>query len=71
MPTLRAVAIVTGFVIFTLPLMLLQWLLLKLNPSWARSFPNWYHRRLAQLFGLHLKIIGTPVKGEGVPMPGE
>jgi 1-acyl-sn-glycerol-3-phosphate acyltransferase len=66
MPTLRAAAIVAAFVIFTLPLMPVQWLLLKLDSPFARTFPNWYHRRLAQLFGLHLKVTGTPVTGEGV-----
>jgi 1-acyl-sn-glycerol-3-phosphate acyltransferase len=66
MPTLRAAVIVTAFVLFTLPLMPLQWLLVKLGSPWAGTFPNWYHRRLAQLFGVRLTIKGTPVRGEGV-----
>src|SRR6201992_1780107 len=66
MPTLRAAGIAVAFVIFTLPLMAWQWLLLKLGSPWPKSFPNWYHRRLAQLFGLHIRIAGTPVRGEGV-----
>jgi 1-acyl-sn-glycerol-3-phosphate acyltransferase len=58
--------IAAAFLLFTLPLMPFQWLLLKLNPSRARTFPNWYHRRVAGLFGIRLTIKGTPVRGEGV-----
>ena len=43
-----------------------QWLLLKLGSRWARRFPNWYHRRVAALFGLRIRVVGQPVTGEGV-----
>ena len=66
MARLRAAFIVAAFILFTLPLMPLQWLLLKLRRPAARSFPNWYHRRVAWLFGIHIRIIGRPVTGEGV-----
>jgi lyso-ornithine lipid O-acyltransferase len=68
MPTLRAGVLAAAFLLFTLPLMPFQWLLLKLKSPWARTFPNWYHRRLASLFGIRLTIKGTPVRGEGVLM---
>src|SRR5271154_5884829 len=66
MPTLRAAAILAIFFTITPPLMLYQWLLLKLGLRAAVTFPNAYHRFLAGLFGLHLKVSGTPVEGEGV-----
>jgi 1-acyl-sn-glycerol-3-phosphate acyltransferase len=66
MPTLRAVFIATAFVLFTLPLMPCQWLLLRLKLRAARTFPCWYHRQVARLFGLRLKVAGEPVRGEGV-----
>jgi 1-acyl-sn-glycerol-3-phosphate acyltransferase len=66
MPTLRAVFIVAAFVAVTLPLMVWQWLLLKLDLPAARTFPNRYHRMLARLFGLNVRVAGTPVRGEGV-----
>ena len=66
MAQLRAAFIVAAFVIFTLPLMPLQWLLLKLHSRAARNFPNWYHRQVARLFGIHIRVIGQPVTGEGV-----
>lgn len=66
MPTLRAVFIAMAFILFTLPLMPCQWLLLKLNLRGAKTFPYWYHRQVARLFGLRLKVAGLPVRGEGV-----
>jgi 1-acyl-sn-glycerol-3-phosphate acyltransferase len=68
MARLRAAFIVAAFILFTLPLMPLQWLLLKLHSRAARTFPNWYHRHVARLFGIHIRIIGQPVTGEGVLM---
>jgi 1-acyl-sn-glycerol-3-phosphate acyltransferase len=47
-----------------------QWLLLKLRSPAARTFPNWYHRRVAALFGIHITVIGKPVTGEGVLLVG-
>jgi 1-acyl-sn-glycerol-3-phosphate acyltransferase len=70
MARLRAAFIVAGFIAFTLPLMPVQWLLLKLSRRAARHFPNWYHRQVARLFGIHIRIVGRPVKGEGVLMVG-
>lgn len=63
---LRAGAIIAAFLILTLPCMLWQWLLLRLAPQAARRFPHAYHRMVASLFGLRLKVIGQPVTGEGV-----
>ena len=68
MARLRAAFIIAAFILFTLPLMPLQWLLLKLRSPAARTFPNWYHRRVAALFGIQIKVIGAPVTGEGALM---
>ncbi len=66
MDRLRAAAIVAVFLVFTLLCMPIQWLLLKLGSRRARLFPNWYHRRVAGLFGLGIRVVGTPVRDEGV-----
>jgi 1-acyl-sn-glycerol-3-phosphate acyltransferase len=66
MARLRAGALIAVFLAMTLPCMLWQVLLLKLAPGAARRFPQSYHRRVAALFGLRLKIVGRPVTGEGV-----
>ena len=66
MPRLRAIAIVAVFILVTLPLMPVQWLLLKLGSAKARTLPWRYHRIVAALFGIHIKVIGRPVTGEGV-----
>jgi len=46
----------------------LQWLFLKLRSPAARTFPNRYHKFVAALFGMHIRIVGKPVTGEGVLM---
>ena len=63
---LRAGVVVAAFLAATLLGMPWQALLLRMAPDAARRFPNRYHRLVARLFGLRLKIIGTPVTGEGV-----
>ena len=70
MARLRATLVATIFILFTLPLMPVQWLLLKLHSRAARRFPHWYHRQVARLFGIHIRIVGRPVTGEGVLMVG-
>lgn len=66
MARLRATAIVTGFLVVTLPGMPLQWLLLRLSRRAARVFPHHYHRLVAALFGIRITVVGRPVTGEGV-----
>ena len=63
---LRAGAIVAAFLAVTLVAMPWQALLLALSPPAARRFPHRYHRLVARLFGLKLRVIGQPVTGEGV-----
>ena len=66
MPRIRAVFIIAAFLAVTLVCMPLQWLLLRLHAGAAKSFPHRYHRMVAALFGIHIKVIGQPVTGEGV-----
>jgi len=63
---LRAGAILAVFLVVTFACMPWQALLLRLAPDAARRFPNRYHRFVAKLFGLRLRIIGKSVTGEGV-----
>ena len=66
MSRLRAILVIAAFFAVTLLCMPVQWLLLKLRLPAARSFPHRYHRLVAALFGMHIKVVGAPVAGEGV-----
>jgi lyso-ornithine lipid O-acyltransferase len=66
MARLRATAIVAVFLIVTLAAMPVQWLFIKLRLRAARTFPGQYHRLVCALFGIHIRITGKPVTGEGV-----
>ena len=68
MSRLRAAFIVAAFLAITSVGMPVQWLFLKLRWSAARTFPHRYHRLVAALFGMHIKVAGEPVSGEGVLM---
>lgn len=66
MGTLRAGAILAGFVTLTLPLMPVQAVLVRAAPRLARRFPHWYHRQVCRLIGVRLTVdgaidAGTPV----------
>jgi lyso-ornithine lipid O-acyltransferase len=63
MATLRAASILTIFVLVTLLLIPVQWLAVKLNLGWRRTFPHAYHRFVCNLFGVRITMLGTPVKG--------
>lgn len=58
MPSLRAAVLLTSFLVFTLPLMPLQYLFVRTRSPWARSFPHWYHRRVCALLGVRLHVQG-------------
>jgi lyso-ornithine lipid O-acyltransferase len=66
MGAVRAVAVLAAFAMFTLPLMPVQALLLRVSRRHARSFPHWYHRRLCRLLGVRLDIEGEVVKDRPV-----
>lgn len=58
MQVLRAYTLLTAFFAFTLPLIPVQALLLKVAPAAARRLPNWYHRQVCKLFGIRLNVKG-------------
>jgi 1-acyl-sn-glycerol-3-phosphate acyltransferase len=62
----RAVAVLAAFAAFTLPLMPVQALLLRVGCRHARNFPHWYHQRLCRLLGVRLDIEGEVVKDRPV-----
>jgi lyso-ornithine lipid O-acyltransferase len=59
---MRAVAVLSAFAAFTLPLMPVQALLLWVSRGHARIFPHWYHRCLCRLLGVGLHVEGEVVK---------
>ncbi|MDA7948010.1 MAG: 1-acyl-sn-glycerol-3-phosphate acyltransferase [Hyphomicrobiaceae bacterium] len=54
MRELRALVILIGFFLFTVPLMPLQLALRYVNTDWARRFPHWYHRHVCRLLGIRI-----------------
>jgi 1-acyl-sn-glycerol-3-phosphate acyltransferase len=64
--SLRAAGVLGGFFGFTVPLMPVQALLLKISPSAARRFPNWYHKNVCRILGITLKIDGEVVTDKPV-----
>lgn len=63
MGTGRASAILAAFFAFTVPLMPVQALLVRLSTSAARRFPHWYHKRVCRLIGVRLSIEGEVAHG--------
>ena len=67
---LRAAAILTSFLALTLPLMPVQWLLIKLPfpqaKRFARRLPHWYHRRVCRMIGIRIHTDGRLRPGEPV-----
>lgn len=61
MQSLRATVILVLYLLFTLPLMPVQALLLKLSTPAARAFPHWYHRRVCRLFNIRIHLSGAPL----------
>jgi 1-acyl-sn-glycerol-3-phosphate acyltransferase len=68
MAWLRAASLSASFLLLTFLGIPLQWLFLKLGSDAARTFPWRYHKVVAALFGIHIRVIGKPVTGEGVLM---
>lgn len=55
---LRATFILILFFGFTLPLMPLQGLFVKLGLPWRRTFPHWYHKNVCRLIGVKIHQVG-------------
>lgn len=65
MPTLRAAALLAAFFLGTCILIPWQWLGLRLKLPHARTFPHHYHRWVAKLFGIQIRVVG-PLPKEAV-----
>jgi 1-acyl-sn-glycerol-3-phosphate acyltransferase len=66
MGSLRAGAILGGFLGLTVPLMPVQALLVRASPRLARRFPHWYHRQVCRLVGVRLHVEGEVVRDRPV-----
>jgi 1-acyl-sn-glycerol-3-phosphate acyltransferase len=62
MSRLRAGFILTAFAVMTLPGLAVQQILIWVSPGAARRFPHSYHRVVARLLGIRMRISGTPVR---------
>ena len=60
--TVIAVLRLTAFLLLTLPLMPLQWVLQKLDMPQARALPHRYHQLVCRIIGLKLSIEGDVPK---------
>ena len=68
MPQLRAAFALSVFLLSTLVTIPWQTFCLAVKGFGYKSFPNWYQRQLAHLFGIRMHIIGTPIQDRGVLM---
>lgn len=66
MQTLRGALLLIGFIVLTLPLMPVQYALVKLGSAGARTLPFWYHRQVARLFGIRVQQTGAVSSGAPV-----
>jgi 1-acyl-sn-glycerol-3-phosphate acyltransferase len=55
----RAITILILFLALTLPLMPVQYALVKMGSTWARRLPNWYHRQVCRLVGVRIHCQGA------------
>ena len=68
MRSLRAAVLLFVFVFVTLLLIPWQSTALRFEQLRRKTFPQRYHRFLCRLFGIRLRVIGTPVQDQGVLM---
>lgn len=70
MQKLRAYGIIAVFLIVTLGMIPYQSLALRFGWKRRKTFPQRYHRFIARLFGIRIKVLGTPVTDQGVLIVG-
>lgn len=68
MQSIRAFGILAVFLAVTLFSIPWQGWAVRSGLKRRKTFPNRYHRFVARLFGIRLRVIGTPVQGQGVLM---
>jgi len=66
MSALRAGSILTGFLLFTLPLMPLQAVFLRTSRRFSRLLPHWYHKQVCRIVGIRLHVDGQVVSDRPV-----
>lgn len=66
----RAYGIIAVFLIVTLGMIPYQSLALRFGWKSRKTFPQRYHRFMARLFGIRIKIFGTPVTDQAVLIVG-
>lgn len=64
--TLRAVGILLGFMVLTVPLMPVQALFLRVSRAAARAFPHHYHKLVCRLIGVRMNVTGTVARDHPV-----
>ena len=64
--SLRASAILAAFLAVTLPLMLVQYVLLKLGLRQAKTLPHAYHKFVCRLLGIRVHVNGSLDPGRPV-----
>ena len=68
MQSIRAFGILAVFLAVTLVSIPWQGSALRFGLKRRKTFPNRYHRFVCRLFGIRLRVIGTPVQDQGVLM---
>lgn len=68
MQAIRAAVLLTIFVLVTLLLVPWQSTALRFKRPRRKTFPQRYHRFLCRLFGIRVRVIGTPVQAQGCLM---
>jgi len=63
---LRAVVLLAAFIMLTLPLMLVQYIFLKLNLRQAKSLPHFYHGLVCRILGIRVSVAGAVDTGHPV-----
>lgn len=62
----RASFVLAAFLLYTVPLMPVQWLLVSRNSKHARTFPHWYHKQVCKILGVRLHLEGEVARGRPV-----
>jgi len=58
--SIRATALLFVFLAFTVPLMVVQLVLLRLKSPWAKTLPLFYHRKVCRILGIRVHVSGKP-----------
>jgi 1-acyl-sn-glycerol-3-phosphate acyltransferase len=66
MRNFRAALLFAGFMLLTLPLLPVQYALVRRGSRFARTLPHWYHRRLCRLLGVRARVTGAVEPGKPV-----